>query len=458
MKKYIFLAFSLLFVMAAAIALGFFHSFQSATAKPDQGMTTISNGKGIWKTVDSLVAQGLPQSALELVNAYLPETERKGDIPEFLKASIYQLRLRSDFEENFIENYIGETEKNLSLKAEPARQVLNSMLAELYWQYYQQNRYRILDQTVVKNDQSTDMATWDARRFVEKVSQHYQASLSDAGLLQSVSLKGYDPILETAEGSKKFRPTLYDFLAHRAIDFFINDEASLTRPVRPFTMQDPGLLAEPDVFAKLNIETSDSLSFHYQALRIAQSVEKFHTGSGDPLPLMDAALKRLDFVKTNGNVKSADSLYLATLLRLEEKYRGNVVAADVIEKIARFWQEKEDNFDVPGEETGRYYVIAREWCLKAIDQYPDSDGAKNCKIILNSIEAPSLDITLNREVVPGREFPMLVTFRNIPQLWFRLIELDYDEHINVKQELYSERSAEKYLKLKSLREIGRAHV
>lgn len=452
MKKYIFLAFSLLFVMAAAIALGFFHSFQSATAKPDQGMTTTGKGNGIWKTVDSLVAQGLPQSALDLVNAYIPETEKKGDMPEFLKASIYQLRLRSDFEENFIEKYIGETEKNLSLKAEPARQVLNSMLAELYWQYYQQNRYRILDQTVVQNDQSTDMATWDARRFVEKVSQLYHASLANAGLLQSVSLKGYDPILETAEGSKKFRPTLYDFLAHRAIDFFMNDEASVTRPIRPFTMQDPGLLTESVVFTELTIQTSDTLSFHYQALKITQAVEKFHSGTGEPLPLMDAALKRLDFVRTNGNVKSADSLYLATLLRLEEKYRGNAVAADVIEKIASFWQGKEENFDAPGGETGRNYIIAREWCLKAIGQYPGSDGAKNCRIILNSIEAPSLSITLGREVMPGREFPLLVNFRNTRQLWFRLIELNYDEHVNVKQELYSERSAEKYLKLKSLKE------
>ncbi len=452
MKKYIITAFSLMLTLAVASALTSGFSVFTAGIKNNQTMEFTGRQKDIWKTVDSLAAQGLPQSALDLVNAYLPETEKEGHMPEFLKASIYQLRLRSDFEENYIENYIGETEKNLSTKSEPARQVLSSILAELYWQYYQQNRYRILDQTVMQNDQSTDIVAWDARRFVVKVSQHYHASLANTALLQSVSLKGYDPILLTAEGSKKFRPTLYDFLAHRAIDFFMNDEVSLTRPVRPFTMQDPGLLAESDVYTELPIVTSDTLSFYYQALQIAQAVEKFHSGSGDPFPLLDAALKRLDFVRTKGNITEADSLYLATLLRLEEKYRGQAVAADIIEKIARFWQGNEEVLEVMEEKTAGSYVIAREWCLKAIEQYPDSDGAKNCKLILNSIEAPSLNITLGREVVPGREFPMLVNFRNIPQLWFRLIKLDYDENANLKQELYSERTTEKYLKLKPLKE------
>ncbi len=452
MKKYIIAAFSLLLTLAAASALTSGFSVYTAGAKNNKTMKFTGQQKDIWKTVDSLVAKGLPQSALDLVNAYLPETEKEGNMPEFLKACIYQLRLRSDFEENYIENYIGETEKNLSLKAEPARQVLSSILAELYWQYYQQNRYRILDQTVMQNELSTDMATWDARRFVVKVSQLYHASLANAALLQSVSLKGYDPILETAEGSKKFRPTLYDFLAHRAIDFFMNDEASLTRPVKPFTMQNPGLLAESAVFTELSLVTTDTLSFYYQALQVAQAVEKFHTGTGDPLPLLDAALKRLDFVRTKGNITQADSLYLATLLRLEEKYRGNAAAADVIEKIARYWLGTEEFIEAPKEESTGNYVIAREWCLKAIEQYPGSDGAINCKLILNSIEAPSLNITLGREVVPGREFPMLVNFRNIPQLWLRLIKLDYDENANLKQELYSERLVEKYLKLKPIKE------
>ncbi len=205
-----------------------------------------------------------------------------------------------------VKPYIGETEKNLSVKPEPAKQILHSILADLYWQYYQQNRYRILDQTVVSTNTSEDIATWDALRFVEKTSQHYNASLKNSEILQKVSLKLYDPILQTADGSKQFRPTLYDFLAHRAIDFFMNDEASITKPIYQYVMQDAKLLETPEIFTGLKIATSDTLSFHYQAITILQQVEKFHQKDKDASPLMDATLKRLEFVKNSGNIINSD--------------------------------------------------------------------------------------------------------------------------------------------------------
>ncbi len=450
MKKQLLLVLGLLIFTAAIATIGIrpglFTNLQNPKMKK-------SNEKTSWKQVDSLIGQGLPQSALELVNHIYQQAETKADWPEFVKASLYQLRLRSDFEENFIEKYIGETEKNLSGKPEPAKQILHSILADLYWQYYQQNRYRILDQTVVSGNTSEDMATWDALHFVEKTSQHYHASLKNSVLLQSVSLKLYDPILQTADGSKQFRPTLFDFLAHRAIDFFMNDEASITKPIQQYVMQDSSLLSTPEVFAGLTIATADTLSFHYQAISILQQVEKFHQKDKDVVPLMDATLKRLDFVKNSGNIASSYSLYLKTLLSLEHRYSGQVVSADVIEKIARFWYGSDFvASDSPNKPINTNYITAHNWCLKAIEQFPESDGSKNCRSILNAIEARSLTITLQGEVVPAKPFPFLLDFRNTTKVWFRLIKLDYDKNENLKQKLYDERTLDKYLNMKPLKE------
>jgi hypothetical protein len=451
MKKQLLLALGMFSIAAVIASFSFNPIFFPQPNTPEMEMQ--SDNKVLWKQVDSLIGQGLPKSALELVNKIYMNAETTADWPEFVKASLYQLRLRSDFEENFIEKYIGETEKNLLLKPEPARQILHSMLADLYWQYYQQNRYRILDQTVLSVNSSEDMATWDARRFVEKTSQHYHASLNNTMLLQSISLKLYDPILQTAEGSKKFRPTLYDFLAHRAIDFFMNDEASITKPIQQFVMRDSNLLETPEVFTELAIVTADTLSFHYQAITILQQVENFHQNEKDAVPLMDATLKRLDFVKNNGNIVNSDTLYLHTLLSLEKKYEGQPVSADVMEKIARFWYGSDFVAeDSPNAPANNNYVTARNWCLKAIEQFPESEGAMSCEAMLNSIEARSLTITLNGEVVPAKPFPFLLDFRNTPQVWFRLIKLDYDKNENLKQNLYNERSLDKYLNMKPIME------
>lgn len=449
MKKYIFLTLILLAVMAAA-AFSIRSHFHISTQKSDD-MTTIASDPEFWKKVDSLMNQGLPKSALELVNTRLAEAEKQGDMPEYLKASIYQLRLRSDFEENFIENYISETEKLLPSKPEPARQVLHSMVAELYWQYYRLNRYRILDQTVVQGNASADMATWDAAKFAGKVSEHYHASLKNSALLQSVDLKLYDPILEKAKGSKQFRPTLFDFLAHRAMDFFMNDEASLTKPIQPFVMRDAGLLAPPEVFTGLAIETGDTASFHFQAIKIAQQIERFHQNDKNPVPLMDATLKRLEFVKNSGNVPEANEVYLQTLLNLEKKYSGESASADVIEKIARYWYELSGP-NAGREQTADNYVIAREWCQKAIDTFPESDAAQSCRILIRNIEEPSLELTLSHKTVPGKEFPFLLGFRNSKQVWFRLVKTDYEKASSTGRNFYDDRNLDRYLSMKPEKE------
>ena len=454
MKNQLALVVSLSALMSCASALSSVNTYRQNASKESCSMSenqTINGDQ--WKKVDSLAAEGLPQSALLLVNVIAADAEKKGDIPVFLKAALYQLKLRSSFEENYIQNYIGETEKNLTLRPEPARQILHSILADLYWQYYQQNRYRILDQTMVKTELSSDIATWDARRFVETVSQHYQASLNNATLLQSVSLKQYDPVLLTAEGSKKFRPTLFDFLGHRAFDFYIAEEASLTKPVQAFGMNDPQMLGLPGDFTALSLSTKDTLSFHFQAIRIAQQLEKFHLYGADPVPLMDVTIKRLEFVRNNSSIANSDSLTLSTLSTLEKRYEGSEAAADLIAQIARIFYtdqglQNSSTTAAPAEN----YIIARDWCLKAIRLYPASEGAENCRVILQSIEEPMLGLRMDKEVVPGKPFPVLLEFRNTKAVWFRLLAIDYDKEENLRQEVYSERGLDKYLGYKPLKE------
>jgi uncharacterized protein YfaS (alpha-2-macroglobulin family) len=456
MKNRLLLVFGLLGIFAVAASYSLIQKPLPLFGKSKANMEINTDNKNLWKQVDSLAAQGLPKSALEIVNRIYTTAQKESDMPEFLKATIYQLRLRSEFEEDYMQKYIGETEKNLRSVPVPARQVLHSILADLYWQYYQQNRYRVLDQTVVAETASGDIATWDAKKFVEKASGHYMASLNEPQVLQSVSLKMYDPVLTTAEGSKKFRPTLFDFLAHRAIGFFSSEEASITKPVNPFTMKDATYLSVAEQFTGFEISTPDTLSFHYHAISLLQAVEKFHLTDKDPVPLVDASLKRLEFVRNNINLQDKDSLYLKALMKFEAKYAGHPVSADVMERIASFWYAGNvmnvvsSHYEKPVHNNN--FITARQWCLKAIEKYPESDGAKNCRVLLQSIEEPSLSFNIDQAVVPGKAFPVLVNFRNTETIWFRLLTPDYDNDAQLRQELYGERGIEKFVALKPVKQ------
>lgn len=434
----------------------------SRPGAPQQQQITNQENDPMWQKVDSLSDIGLPQSALKLVGEIMQKSLNANDFPQYLKANLYELKLRASFEENYLQNFITEKDAILSKNAvvqQPVTQILHSIVAQLYWQYYTENRYVILDRTVIERetqiskDDLPPIETWDANIFITKVSEHYNSSLQNPDLLKSISLKQFDLIIEKGEGSKEYRPTLFDFLGHRAVDFFTNEEALLTKPINTFIIKDISYFSEANNFIALNIESPDKQSFHFQALKIFQQLMSFHLNDRSPSALVDADLKRLEFIHANINLPERDSLYLEALLKLEQKYKGDKVSADIMYAIA-------SHYFAPPEPPVRIlkstiaqvepdYIKAREWCLKTISSFPETKAAKNCKTMLRAIEEPFLEFTHFSEASPEQHFPMLLKFRNINKVWLRLIKTKYIP----SNEYYSDRneSLRQFINAKSLK-------
>ncbi len=100
-----------------------------------------------WKKVDSLQNKGLPKSALEVVESIYNKAKKENNHPQFIKATLYKLKLKSDFEEDFMESTISDISTEIEKSGFPDKQILHSIEAELYWRYYQANRYKLLDRT-----------------------------------------------------------------------------------------------------------------------------------------------------------------------------------------------------------------------------------------------------------------------------------------------------------------------
>ena len=62
----------------------------------------------------------------------------------------------------------------------PTKNILESYLANLYWQYFQQNRYQFYNRTKteIKVD-SIDFRTWDLTTLFNEISIHFNASLQN---------------------------------------------------------------------------------------------------------------------------------------------------------------------------------------------------------------------------------------------------------------------------------------
>lgn len=426
-----FLGLAILIIASSFTLL--FHSFQSPA--PLQPPTEYEEYKQEWKTVDSLVKKGLPQSALTLVETLYEKAKVEENYPQFIKSTLYKIKLQADFQEEFIEKTVTELEQEIAVSATPVKQILHSILADIYWRYYQANRYKFFDRSTIVNVDMDDMQTWDLKTILYEIIQNYKASLTHKDRLEAINLKEYNVILETTKESKNFRPTLYDFLAHRAVDFFMNDESSIIQPADGFELNDPDYFSKALEFSKLKLHTTDSLSLKFYALQILQQITVLHLNDEEPTALIDVDLKRLNFVYQYATLSEKDSLYLTTLLNLEQVTSVYPSSTNVSFEIASFYHQQANKYKPLESENYKWEnKKAYEKCNEAIERFPDADGAKNCLTLLIQIEQPILKISIDNINVPETPFLSLVEYKNTPELFVRIIQIPYEEYRTIEED------------------------
>src|SRR5688572_31422295 len=193
----------------------------------------VKNYEAAWKKVEEFVKKGLPKSALaEVKNIYVLAKKENQDA-QVIKSLVYMTSLQTENREDNEVFSITAIEKEIATSKEPVTAILNSLLADMYWNYYQQNRWKLFNRTQTVDFIKTDIATWDAEDFHRKIGELYLLSLKNEKLLQQTKLAPFDAILIKGN-MRHLRPTLFDLLAHRALDYFENDERDISRPAYAF--------------------------------------------------------------------------------------------------------------------------------------------------------------------------------------------------------------------------------
>lgn len=386
-----------------------------------------------WQKVDSLSNIGQPRSALEIVNRIYSEAKTSGETNPFIKATLYKMKLEADFQEDFYKTAIERTKAEIALADSPSKQLLSSILAELYWRYFQNNRWNILNRSETANFVPDDLATWDARKLVAACMENYAQSLTDKDLLKTLPISSFDEILIRHEDSERFRPTLFDFLAFRAVDFYSSNDAGLTTPANSFSINNRQYFGSIAEFAKLNITSSDSFSFDFHALKLLQEVITLHQNDAEPIALIDADLSRLNLVHDKSTLPEKDSLFMAALTQLQNKYSTHEASAEIDWYRAQLLNGDDPEIIPYNEENTESQPINQEkkWnkkkaveiCKEAISRFPESFGGKNCKALLESIQQPSLSVTVSNTVPVKKPSLALVSYRNTPKVYFRLLKM-----------------------------------
>ena len=394
-----------------------------------------------WKKIDSLDQQGLPQSALEIVEEIILHAEKDNNSPQLIKSITYKSKYLIQVEEDGNIKAMNLFEEKIKSASTPAKNIMQSMLAEMYWNYYSANRWRFSQRTETVNFKNDDIRTWDITTLHKKTQELYTASVTEKEILKKISIKDYDEILIKGDDyGRTLRPTLFDFIAHRALVFLMNDEAYITQPAYQFKLDDTKAFTDSKTFAAYYFDGKDAASKKLLALRLLQELTQIHINDANPAALIDVDINRLTFAKNNSVIHNKDSLYLQALLAEEKLYLNDSSSTRITLLIAHFYNDLGNQYD-PFDVDQKYKwdnKKAIEYCDAAIKRFPNSYGAQNALYLKNTIAAKNIIITAEKVNVPDKPFQTLVTFKNVNTVYLRIAKLTAEEIANLKVIPYDE--------------------
>ncbi len=382
--------------------------------------------KDMWLKVDSLEREGLYKSALELVSVIFETSKKEENVPQELKCIIHKVKYKNYIEED---DYIKAIEELSLLSASekfPLKQLIHSVTAEIYWMYYEQNRWEFNDRSQTVDFENKDIRTWDLKRLTDAVNKEYLLSLTEADKSRRTDIMDFKEILLDTEDAEKIQPTLYDFLASRAIGYFQNSESGLTRPADKFVIEGKKYFDQPTAFAAMDFNSTDSMSNDLYAIQIYREVTKAHLDDADPAPLVDVNLKRLFYVKSKCKDEQKNEWYLEALNQLIEKYSGNEVFSELIYHKALYYNGLGDLYSKENPDDRWQIKKAFELCSEGISKYPNSYGANLCTSLQQSIQEKSISFLTESAYIPERKGKFLVNYKNVDSLYFKVIEVNND--------------------------------
>jgi hypothetical protein len=373
---------------------------------------------GLWSQVDNAIERGLPKTAIAVLDQIIPEAMADQAHAEATKAICLKITLQGRIQGHRIEEMIVLLQIEIDEDPPaPMKSVMETVLAHWYWEYFQQNRWRIIERTQTAEPPGADFTTWDLPRILAEIDLHFTSALSADQQLKAIPIGEFDDLLEKGTVPDAYRPTLYDFLAHEALSFYGAGEQVGVLPRDNFEfMADSPIFAPVAEFIQWEPETTDTESPKLKAIRLYQTLLAFHQDDADKSAFIYADLHRLMFGYNQALGSDKAVFYEEALERFVDQWANHEIVAMALYEWARVVHEQGD------------YVQAHMLASQGWNMYPNSTGGKQCYNLIQQIEAKSATIMTER--VWNDPMPDIkVTYRNVTRIFFRAVPFAVEDAI-----------------------------
>ena len=375
----------------------------------------------LWKQYDEALKKGLPKTAITKLDPIIKGALAEKRYAEAIKAIGKKIAVEGNIQGNQPQEKIKRMQAAIAEAPKEMRPVMDAILANWYWHYFQRNRWRFLQRTRTGQAAGEDFETWDLPRIFTEIDKQFTKALSAKAVLQKTPVDEYDDLLQKGSAPDAFRPTMYDFLAHNALAFYTTGEQAGAKAADAFELSaNSPIFATPEKFLAWEIQTTDTDSRSVKAIRLHQDLMRFHQNDEDKSAFIDADLSRLNLGKNKAFGEEKNERYRRALQMFIRTWADHRISAR-----ARF--HLASSFNQEGAK-----VKARQIASQGRDTFPDSPGGAMCHNLINQIESKRSQVTVER--VWNDPMPQIVVkYRNIGQIHFRVVAENWEAMMKKKR-------------------------
>ncbi len=336
------------------------------------------------------------QKKVEDINNTKQETKNEA---EFINSILYKLKFstKKDYKKE-IKNLTRNIENSNKIST---KLILKSILAQLYSNFLKEYRYRLENITYMDDENNNNIYTWSIKKVNNKIKHLYLQSLDIEA--QSIPITDYKSILANTKNSNNLLPTLYDFLAFRALDYFQNNN---NLDIDYFYINQKEAFGTINQFITYDFNKINQNSPKYQALLIYQKLLKFHKKRKDTKTLAYINLKRLKFVYKYFVPNNRDKYYLNALKSLDSQQIDSQALY-----LAEYYLKKSE------------YKKALNYAKKGIKS-KDKYISNSCYNIKNRITSKYLGISIESINLPKENILAKINYKNIDKIFIKVIKTE----------------------------------
>ena len=171
-----------------------------------------------WKKVRDAMEKGLPKTAIETLRPIAEAAVRDKAYDEAIKALAMIAALESNVQGNKPEEKIVRFQAAMETAPEEMQPMMEVILGHWYWHFFQRNRWRFMQRTQTDQPAATISCRGACRgswkRSTGTTPKHWRPKTSCDRFRLPTTVNCWP----RAHLPDAYRPTLYDFVAHEALD------------------------------------------------------------------------------------------------------------------------------------------------------------------------------------------------------------------------------------------------